>query len=155
MRRRSRCRHAASLAAALAAVGLTGCGGGSTTLSLRDLRNRATYLCSTASRLTDRVPTPISPAAGATFLQRGASILGPELTELRTLRPPSDVADVYSTAVGALSEEVHLLIHVVGRLHGGADPVIEIKGLQQRLVPLEDQADGAWGALQIPACVDQ
>jgi len=139
----------------LAVVALGGCGGGTNTLSMRALRSQAAYLCSNANRLTQQITTPASPEAGGAFLQHGVSILGPELTALRGLRPPSNVADVYSTAVTAMTQEVSLLKHVSGRLGAGADPAIEIKGLQQRLEPLENQADGAWQALQVPACLSQ
>jgi hypothetical protein len=148
-------RRAAPLVSALAAVALTGCGGSSDTLSMRALRSRATYLCSNANHLTQAIKTPTSPGAAGPFLDQGIAVLGPELTALRTLRPPSDVADVYSTAIAALSQEVQLLGHVAERVHAGADPVIEMKGLERRLAPLENQADGAWQALQIPACLSQ
>ncbi len=90
-------RRAGSVAAA-AVLALAGCGG-SGRLSGDQLRSRATALCAAAGRQTDRIPTPSSPAGGASFLKRGISVLEPELKRLKTLRPTDDLAQVYATGV--------------------------------------------------------
>jgi hypothetical protein len=138
--------------AALAVLCLTGCGAAS--LSTTELRNQATRVCSAARKQTNLIATPTSPAGGAAFLSQGLAVLGPELAVLRKLRPPRDLAQVYSTAVGAFSQKVAALRETANTLKGGGDPVIAMKTLQQQLAPLESDEDGAWRALEIPSCMN-
>lgn len=142
-------RHTAAIAS-FTALTLAGCG--STALSTQQLRSSATRVCTTARAQTNRIPTPAEPAGGTAFLRRGVTVLGPELTQLRSLRPPSDLARTYATALGAFALRLSELRSTVHQLEGGADPVIAIKTLQQHLAPLESQERGAWDSLQIPAC---
>src|SRR5437764_395407 len=80
----------------LALVALSGCG--STTLSSGELENQATRVCALASRQTDRIRSPASPAGSEVFLRQGIAVLTPALVQLRKLHPPSDVADVYTAS---------------------------------------------------------
>lgn len=137
----------------LAALAVSGCG--STPLSTSQLRSGATRVCLLASRQTDRIATPASPAGSDMFLARGIAVLKPELATLRTLRPPSDLADVYATSMNAFANKLRALKDTIRDLSGGEDPVIAIKTLQQELAPIESQENGAWQALQIPACVNR
>jgi hypothetical protein len=139
-----------ALAAALA-VG--GCG--SSSLSDSALRSQAARVCATASAQAGEIPAPKSVAAGTVFLARGIAALSPELTQLRALRPPSDLAQEYDVSLSAFSAELTALRSTVGRLRSGADPVSAIRGLQRRLRPLESTEDGAWRTLEIPACVER
>ncbi len=141
----------ACVTALASAVG--GCGSGQ--LSMSALRDQATQVCVTAATQTGRIPAPASPAGAGTFLRRGVQALTPELAQLRALKPSSDVADVYSTALLAFSHELSLLSDAVRGLDRGADPVSTIRALQRRLAPLESAEDGAWQALQIPACLNR
>lgn len=143
-----------AIAAAAVAGAIAGCGGGSQ-LSTNSLRNQASRVCRTAVVRTNRIPTPNSPAGTATFLQRGVAVLRPELRRLRSLHPPSDVADVYSTAIDAFSHKLTLLGNAIRGIGRGKDPVIAIKTLQQGLAPTESTEDGAWQALEIPACMNR
>jgi hypothetical protein len=102
-----------------------------------------------------RIATPRSEASGEAFLKRGVAVLGPELRELRALSPPAEVSDVYRTAVDAVAGELRALHDTVRALGRQQDPVIAFKTLQHHLRPLETQADDAWRALQIPACVER
>jgi hypothetical protein len=143
---------ACAVAVAVAvAVALAGCG--SASLSTRQLRGDASRICSFAARTAVKIVPPSSPAAGAAFLRRGAAVLGPELSQLRTLHPPSAMERDYRTALGAFSEIVAAIREGARALASGGDPVIEIKTLQQRLADPEQRADAAWKALGIPACV--
>ena len=117
-----------------------------------ELRSRATHLCELAGVQTDRIVPPGTPGATITYLRRGAAILTPELKQLRTLQPPTEVADVYSTAMIAFSQKLGALTDAVHRLGRGTDPVAGLQVLQRRLGPLESEENGAWQALQIPAC---
>jgi hypothetical protein len=139
--------------AALAAAALVGCG--STPLSTTQLRNQATHVCIVAGKVTDRIPAPSSPAGGAAFLARGAAVLGPELQALRALKPPSDLAQVYTTSLSAFTHKLDALAATIHNLNAGGDPVIAIKTLEQRLEPIEVQENTAWQTLQIPACVNR
>lgn len=146
-------RRAAPLAI-LAALLVAGCG--SKSLSSADLRSRATQLCQQAGLRTDRIPTPGSPAGTAAFLQRGISAITPELARLRALRPSGgDVAEVYSTSVASLSKKLTALKHTLRELDRGEDPIAAVKSLEHHLAPLESQENGAWQALQIPACMNR
>ena len=141
------------MAAACAAVLISGCGG-SGHLSSDQLRSRATRFCAAAGRKTDRIPTPHSPGGGEQFLKRGIAVLTPELTKLRTLRAPTDLAQVYSTGIGAFTQKLKALRAAVHELDSGANPVTAMTALQQRLAPIESAEDGAWQALEMPACMN-
>jgi hypothetical protein len=145
-------RLAASAVAGALAV--AACGGGGQ-LSMTSLRNQASQVCDIAAAKDNRIPTPATPAGTAAFLERGLAVLRPELSRLRALRPPSDVADVYSIAIGAFEHKVTLLGDAVRGLGHGDDPSIAIRSLQQRLAPTESAEDGAWRALEIPACLNR
>jgi hypothetical protein len=146
-------RRVAALAI-LAALLVAGCG--SKSLSIADLRSRATQLCQQAGLRTGRIPTPASPAGTAAFLQRGISAMTPELAGLRALRTSrGDVADVYSTSVDSLSKKLTTLKRTLRDLDRGEDPITAVKSLEHRLAPLESQENGAWQALQIPACMNR
>jgi hypothetical protein len=140
-------------ATALASIAVAGCGGGA--LSMSELRTQATRVCLVADTATGRIPTPASPNATDPFLRRGIAVLAPELAQLRALKAPSDVADVYSTALLAFSRKLNALKSALHGLDRGADPVSAVQGLQHRLGPIESAEDGAWQALQIPACVNR
>jgi hypothetical protein len=132
---------------------LAGCGG-STSLSDKQLRARATVLCATAARRAGRIPTPKSADHSVPFLNRGIAALKPELAGLRSLRPSDDLSDVYETSVRAFSQKLEALEKTVRKLHSGEDPVVAWKTLQQRLGPLESAEDAGWRALQVPACLN-
>jgi len=135
---------------ALTTTSLLGCG--SSTLATPQLRSEATKLCQTGRKATNQIPTPGSASGAKAFLNRGISVLGPELQGLRSLHPTGDVAPVYATAVGAFSHEVSALGTAERQLAHGEDPIVTMKTLQAQLTPLQSQEDGAWRALEIPAC---
>jgi hypothetical protein len=143
----------AGVVAAAAALSLAGCGGSS--LSASELRSQATRVCNSARTQTNRIPTPTSPATGAAFISRGLAVLQAELSVLRRLQPPRDLGQVYSTAVGAFQQEVATLQSTSRDLKAGRDPITSIRALQGQLAPLESQGDGAWRALEIPACLNR
>jgi hypothetical protein len=141
-------------AATLVALGLAGCGG-STSLSEKQLRSRATALCSAAARRAGRIPTPKAPDGdGIVFLKRGIGALKPELAALRTLRAPSELSAVYKASLEAFSKKIDALEKTVHKLHSGEDPVVAWRTLQEHLTRLEATEDGAWRALQVPACLN-
>lgn len=129
---------------------LPGCG--SQSLSGSQLRTRAGRVCTLAQRRLAKVRTPKDPTQARAFLNRGIAILAPELTKLRRLHPPSDLAGDYRTAVDATARELAALRFSVKGLKAGNDPVVAIKTLQQQLAPLEARAAGAWETLALPAC---
>jgi hypothetical protein len=142
-----------ALPALLAAVLLAGCGGKS--LSGGQLHTRASQLCLLASARTDRIPTPGSPDGSAAFLEQGISVLTRELTSLRALRPPDDVANVYTATVGSFAQKLVYMKKAAHQIDDGADPVSIVKGLQHKLGPLESQENGGWQALELPECVSR
>lgn len=149
-------RRAVALAlSCLALAALTGCGGGNSGLSANDLRTQATRLCTVARQQTDRIPTPASPAQAAAFLNRGLAVLEPELKALRQLHPSGDFSQVYRTAIEASAQKVSAIRGAAGALAGGGDPVTTMKALQTQLATLESQENGAWQALEIPACLNR
>jgi hypothetical protein len=133
---------------------LAGCGS-TPPPSLVQLRAQATRICASAGHRLGLIATPHSEADAESFLRRAVAVLGPELTQLRKLGAPSEGADVYRTALDALSGELLALKGTIRALRRQQDPVIAFKTLQQHLGPLEAQADGAWRALQIPACLER
>jgi hypothetical protein len=135
------------------ALAVAGCG--SSQLSASDLRTNAMRLCATANQATGRIPSPKSPAGAGTFLKQGIAVMRPELASLEALSPPSDLAQVYGISTHAFAGKLHALDAAVRRLDRGADPVPAVQSLQRRLAPLESEENGAWQALQIPACLNR
>ena len=136
----------------LALVALSGCG--STTLSSGELENQATRVCALASRQTDRIRSPASPAGSEVFLRQGIAVLTPALTQLRKLHPPSDVADVYTASVAAFAKKLAYLKAAAHDIAGGQDPVSTMQSLRQQLASIVSQENGGWQALNIPACIN-
>jgi len=140
-----------ALVGALALVAAVGCGGRKSP-SLTRLRAQATSIWSSATVRAHRIATPAWKAGAGGFLQNGINVLSPELGRLERLAAPSSDADVYTSALNAVSAELTALRSAVTVLKLGENPVLAYKALQHRLTPLEAQANDAWGALQIPAC---
>ena len=139
--------------AALLACGallLAGCG--SSTLSSGQLRSRAARICTSAQQRSESIPTPSEPGRASRFLRRGVAALAPQVTALHKLKPPSDLADDYDSAVNASDRELSLMRSSLRALHGGEDPVTAIKALQRRIDPAEEATAGAWHAVGVPAC---
>jgi hypothetical protein len=145
-------RTVAALAPLLAVL-VAGCG--SAELSDVQLRKRATELCSTANRQTNRIANPPAPAAASGFLDQGITVFRAELARLRKLRPPSDLASTYNTSVDALTGELSDLQFTARKLRAGQDPVVAIRQLERGLEPLEATENRAWSTLDVPACVDR
>jgi len=139
--------------AMLAAAMAVGCG--SSPLSASDLRQQASAICSRADRQITRIPTPGSEGAGNSFLKQGIAALDPELNDLKTLKPPADEAEVYQSGIKALGAELDAVKSATAKLDQGADPVRTFRQLQDTLAPLETDADNAWRALSITACVSR
>jgi hypothetical protein len=138
---------------AVAAGAVAGCG--SSPASEVQLRQQATAVCIHTNRLISGIGTPPSEAGGEAFLVRGIAALKPELRQLQQLSAPQDVADVWSTALHSLSDELAALQAAIAKIDAGGDTASAYKTLQQTLTPLETQANNAWNALEIPACQNQ
>lgn len=130
-------------------------GCGSTPLSLTQLRRQATRICLGGSERAAQIPAPRSPQAGAAFLRRGATVLRPELAELRTLKPSSQAAADYSAALDAFTRELADVSAAARAYTRQSDPAAALQTLQRHLAPLEAREDRAWRTLQIPACVSR
>jgi hypothetical protein len=139
--------------ASLASLWLCACGRSS--LSTQQLRSQSSRPCRIATRELARIPTPASPSGEAGFLKRGIAVLAPELRSLRGLQPPSGLAHEFSSALRAGTQVLAALRESAHRLATGGDPVVSIKTLQLRLARLETEANSAWEALGIPACVSR
>jgi hypothetical protein len=135
------------------ALAIAGCG--TESLSTRDLRNKATAICQTAGKQTNRLTPPSGPAGAAAYISNGAAILRPQLAGLRTLHAPSDLAQVYTTAIDGFARKLDALDAAARDLRAGGDPVTVMRSLQTKLGTLETQEDGAWQALEIPACLNR
>jgi hypothetical protein len=127
--------------------------GGSGSLSASQLRSGATQVCTLANQRTSQIATPTSVADGLPFLQRGLGVLRPELQNLKMLKPPSGLAAVYASSLNAFSGSLTVLDQAVRGLHSGTDPLLTMKALRERLVPLETRENDGWRQLEIPACV--
>ena len=139
--------------ALLTAAILAGCGSG--LASPVTLRKHATDVCKDASLVNVPAnPTLIGPLRS--FLSRGTANLEAELGQLQRLSAPSgEVGAVYGAALRALAAEVGALRAANAVIKRGQDPATAFKALQAALAPLEKQADNAWVALQIPACLER
>jgi hypothetical protein len=148
-----RARSARAWAASLPVAGalmLAGCG--SSTLSSGQLHHRAARICALAQQRSESIPTPSDPGNAARFLRDGIAALGPQVRALHKLKPPSDLADDYDSALRASDRELSVLHSTLHSLDAGADPVMATRTLQRRLDPVEDAAAGAWRRVGVPAC---
>jgi hypothetical protein len=131
---------------------LTG-GCGSTSLSLKDLRQDATAVCQTAARRTARIAAPATPSETSAFLAAGLTALTPELHDLRALAPPAAQAGPFRTATGALAQSLELLRQARTAIAHGTDAAAAVRGLQSSLAPVQARGNSAWQQLGIPDCV--
>jgi hypothetical protein len=120
-----------------------------------EMRQDAHAICARANHTLDRIALPTSTSEqAASFLHRGRTALSAEVRQLRGLAASGDARPVYQAALQALSEESAALDAAATAIHGGANPLAVFKATQQRLLPLEVQANDAWQALGIPVCVE-
>jgi hypothetical protein len=145
-------RRRVAAIAVVGALGVAGCG--SSPLSSGELQNQASRVCALASQQANRIRTPASPAETSLFLRQGIAALTPALVQLRKLRPPSDVADVYSASVKAYAEKLGFLRAAQHDIAAGQDPIAAMQTLQEQLAPIVSQENGGWQALNIPACIN-
>jgi hypothetical protein len=134
------------------ALAAGGCGGGSPSLSARQLRTGASRACTVATQRLNRIPTPQLPSEGAGFVRRGIAALKPEVAALAALHPEGEMEPHFRRAETATEQELKALQSMLTGLKAGNDPIVAIKTLQTQLAPLEKQASAAWQALKIPAC---
>lgn len=87
------------------------------------------------------------------MLKHGAAALNAELADLNALTPPTDEAVVYHWGSTPGPQEFATLHAATAKLDQGVGPVGTFRELQDRLAPLETDADYAWRALGIPACL--
>jgi hypothetical protein len=140
--------------ALLAAAVVAGCGSSALSSPVA-LRTRATDACRDTSPVIPPAAPEPTPKQLVVFLSEGAQGLKKELSQLRRLHlAAGEVDTVFTTALTAVQGQVSALDQTVEVIKGGEDPVLAFKALQQKLGPLEKQADNAWSALQIPACLE-
>jgi hypothetical protein len=140
------------LAIIAAALTLAGCG--SSVLPARELRIRASRVCTAAIRRSDRIAPPRTNTGGATFLAQGIAIFRPELSALRRLSPPRTLADPYRAALTTSAHQLGALIAAQHALRSGDDPVVAIKHLELELTPINARAMAAWRAVGAPVCAN-
>lgn len=137
--------------AALAAVlALAGCG--TSAMSSRQLRTKASRPCRIAQQSLSRIPAPTLPDGAAEFLARGIAALAAEHAVLARLHPGGSLGESYRRALTAGERQLAALRTAAGGLRAGDDPVRTVRTLQQRLTPLEARAVSAWRELGISAC---
>jgi hypothetical protein len=137
--------------ALLAAAVLTGCG--ALSASVIDLRKDAGRVCRHTNRAFRQLPALPSPGQAAAFLSAGIVRLRTQLARLRRVGAPHAVADIYRAALAAMGQELDALQSAAQAIHRGEDPAAAFKALGQQIAPLQSQADNAWQALDIPACL--
>jgi hypothetical protein len=142
-----------AIAAAAMALAVAACG--SSSQSIGRLRRQASGICQSALAQSDRITAPSLASSTATFLRRGTYVLGPELAQLRALRPPSDQAATDSAALATASRQLTTLDDTIRGLDGGADPLNAVKRLQRELAPTEFAEDTAWRTLGVPGCLSR
>lgn len=143
------------LAAAALTAAILGACGSSGLASPVMLRRRASDICHDARPI--RPPSdPTNSAQLTAYLSHGINNVEGEITPLERLHAPGgEVGAVYAAALGALKSEVVALRTATASIKHGEDPALAFRALQRRLGPLEKQADQAWGALQISACLER
>jgi hypothetical protein len=144
-------RRALLVAALLTA--LTGCG--SSSLTDRDLRAKATVACRQASERLSHIPQPSSAAAALPFLRSGVAVLGPELAALRRLAPPADLSTRYHSTLAEFGTAVQMVRGTIEVLARGGDAVASFASLEHQLGPIIASENTGWRTLQIPACVSR
>ena len=144
-------RRLAALAVVLAALPvLSGCGS-KPSLSLVQLRQQATAICTATARRTGRLTPPASAPAAAGFLDRGATLLAEEARALRKLQAPAGTAPAYARALASLDATIAGLRAEASALRRG-DPSIEIRRFGPQIPPLETRQTEAFQELGMPAC---
>ncbi len=147
-----RLRGVGSVAGLCAAL-IAGCG--NSTLSTGELRSDAGAICRSASTRLAGVGTPGTPAAAQRFLHQGLLALTPPLAQLRALHASGRAGQELNGALGAFERKLVQLRGAEGEITRGADPVLAIRTLQQRITPIVAEENGHWRALGISACLNR
>jgi hypothetical protein len=135
----------------LLAIVLSACG--ENRLSAAQLRSQAGAICHGTADAIDRIAVPNTPDEGARFLRRGLLRMGPELTRLKTLKPPTDLEPEYRQAIQMATRELNVISDHERKIRGGADVIETFRALETALAPITQTENRAWRALQLPACV--
>jgi hypothetical protein len=126
---------------------------GDSRLSAAELRSQAGAICHATADAIDRIAVPDTPDQGARFLRRGLLRMGPELTRLKALKPPTDLEPEYRQAIELATRELSTISDHERRIRGGSDVIDTFRALEAALAPITQTENRAWRALQLPACV--
>jgi hypothetical protein len=142
-------RRALPLLALLLA--LSACGDDS--LTVQQLHDRATAICTSVAAATDRIAMPNAAAQGGSFLRQGLAELRPAAAQLRALKAPEALRERYDRAVQLSGQEIALIARHERAIARGDEVIDTYRRLDAALEPLVRQENAYWRGLGVPACV--
>lgn len=151
----SRSSRLAGLAVLMAgaAIAIAGCGsGGGGALSADEYRDAADKICRDFEAQTDALSEPTSEESVVEFLEAGLDINREQLSELRDLEPPDDLADAHDEAMGFLDEQLSGIQEATDRIKGGENAAVVIEDLTPEIDAAQEKADEKAQELGLTDC---
>ncbi|MDH3227129.1 MAG: hypothetical protein OEM67_08600 [Thermoleophilia bacterium] len=153
----SRSPRLVGLAAVAASAAIAaGCGGGGSddggTLTADDYREAADKICRDFEAETDALTEPTSEDGVVEFLEAGLEINREQLSELRDLRPPEDLAGAHNAAMGFLNEQLSGIQEATDRIKDGESAATVIEDLTPQIDAAQEKADEKARELGLTDC---
>jgi hypothetical protein len=145
-------RNMLALGALTGALAVTGCGGGSKSLSKADLAKQAGDICAKASKDISAIQPPSNlqdASAAAAYFSKVAPIGENAMKKLKALKPPDSDKDAWNTYISKQQAETDLIVQLFHKAQKK-----DRSGLQdlQKVPALDRQVNAAAKAAGVPGC---
>ena len=141
---------ACALTAALFAAGC-----GDSRLDSGELHDKVSAACAQAHKELAALPDPTDQATAERFASGGSKATKLLIKNLSGLKPPTELEQSYSSAVGLVRQQGRAIDSASRKLSRGGDAVVVIRQLSDESVEVASQEHAAWQALGVPACADR
>lgn len=145
-------RPIAGIAALGALALISGCGGGSDSLTADEFRSQADSICADFNRKSDALAAPTSAAGIGPFLVEGLKIQKEQFSKLEALTPPSELSGTYDEALALLRKQLTTITEASDRVSGGEDATAVVTELTSEVDSLNEQADAKAKELGLTVC---
>jgi hypothetical protein len=145
-------RPLVALAALGAAALVAGCGGGDSTLSADEFRERADAVCADAGERLDALTEPTAGEEVLPYLETGLPIQAEELERIRELEPPDELQAAFDEALELNQQRQDLIRQAADRIEGGEDPQAVIAEVGPELERLQAEARAKARELGLAVC---
>lgn len=147
-------RRSLCLLAVLAALPLSGCGGGDDKASADQYRKQAATICKQARSESNAVkqPTKATSDALVSYLQDLLKVNQRTTDRFSHLKPPDELKDKHQRVLSTNREAVKVVESLVNQLKAGTPAKAVFANSQARLQSITTRATDAVKALGVPEC---